>query len=103
MTNGSEHCSRPAILVFSPGLGSSCVRREGSCGKPRKEGDSAEGWLLTGFAASICAFAATMWFYDTLSFVQNVFMLFILLGLSAAFLEFRKGNGGSGLDSRPAD
>jgi hypothetical protein len=45
-----------------------------------------------------------MWFYDTLSFVQNVFMLFILLGLSAAFLELHEGREGqSRLDPRPAD
>lgn len=57
------------------------------------EGDSADGWLLTGFAASLAAFAVTMWFYDTFSFIQNVFICFILLGLSAAFLRLREGRG----------
>ena len=45
------------------------------------EGDTRDGWLLTGFAGSISAFAVTMGFYDALSFVQNVFVCFILLGL----------------------
>jgi hypothetical protein len=32
-----------------------------------EEGDSDDGWLLTGFAASLAAFAVTMGFYDTFS------------------------------------
>ena len=56
-------------------------------------GDTDDGWLLTGFAAAITTFAATMWFYDTLSFIQNVFICFILLGLSAAFPERSKKRG----------
>jgi hypothetical protein len=54
------------------------------------EGDTADGWLLTGLAASIAAFAATMGFYDALSFVQNVFVCFILFGLAAALLNIRR-------------
>jgi hypothetical protein len=53
------------------------------------EGDDDDSWLLTGFAAGIAAFAVTMFFYDTFSFIQNVFMCFIVLGLSAAFLNIR--------------
>jgi O-antigen ligase len=53
------------------------------------EGDSEDGWLLTGFAAAIAAFAVTMGFYDTFSFIQNVFLCFIVLGLSSAFLNIR--------------
>jgi O-antigen ligase len=54
------------------------------------EGDTDDGWLLTSFAGAIAAFAITMAFYDALSFVQNVFVLFILLGLAAAFLDIRR-------------
>jgi O-antigen ligase len=53
------------------------------------EGDSDDGWLLTGLAAAIAAFAVTMGFYDALSFVQNVFLIFALLGLAAAYLNIR--------------
>jgi O-antigen ligase len=53
------------------------------------EGDTDDGWLLTGFVAAISAFAVTMGFYDAFSFVQNVFVCFILLGLSAAFVNLR--------------
>ncbi len=53
------------------------------------EGDTDDAWLLTGFAAGLAAFAVTMFFYDTFSFVQNVFLCFILVGLSAAFLNIR--------------
>ncbi|MCZ2111088.1 MAG: O-antigen ligase family protein [Dehalococcoidia bacterium] len=55
----------------------------------RKEGDSDDGWLLTGFAAAMASFAVTMAFYDTFSFIQNAFVCFILLGLVAAFLNIR--------------
>lgn len=54
------------------------------------EGDTLDGWLLTGFVAAITAFAVTMWFYDTFSFIQNVFMCFILLGTSTAILHLRE-------------
>jgi polysaccharide biosynthesis protein PslJ len=54
-----------------------------------EEGDSDDGWLLSGFAASLAAFAVTMGFYDTFSFIQNVFIGFILLGLSSAYLQLR--------------
>jgi hypothetical protein len=53
------------------------------------EGDTDDGWLFTSFAGAIAAFAVTNFFYDTLSFVQNVFMCFILLGLAAAFINVR--------------
>jgi hypothetical protein len=53
------------------------------------EGDTPDGWLLTGFAGSIAAFAVTMGFYDALSFVQNVFILFIIVGLAGALLNAR--------------
>ena len=53
------------------------------------EGDTPDGWLLTGFVGSIAAFAVTMGFYDALSFVQNVFICFIVLGLASALLSVR--------------
>src|SRR5262249_44687074 len=58
-------------------------------GAALREGETDDAWLLSGFAASIISFAVTMFFYDTLSFIQNVFLCFILLGLAAAFLNVR--------------
>lgn len=52
-------------------------------------GSSSDGWLLTGFAASITASAISMAFYDALSFVQNIFVLFIMLALAAVLLNPR--------------
>jgi hypothetical protein len=54
-----------------------------------KGDDSDYGWLLTGFAASIYAFAIGMVTYDAFSFIQVTFMLFLMLGLSAAALSLR--------------
>jgi hypothetical protein len=54
------------------------------------EGDTPDGWLLTGLAGSIAAFAVTMGFYDALSFVQNVFIFFIIIGLTAVLLDDRR-------------
>jgi hypothetical protein len=54
-----------------------------------KNDDSDYGWLLTGFAASIYAFAIGMITYDAFSFIQVTFMLFLLLGLSSAALRLR--------------
>jgi hypothetical protein len=57
------------------------------------EGDTPDGWLLTGFAGSIAAFAVTMGFYDALSFVQNVFIFFIIIALAAVLLDDRDEEG----------
>jgi polysaccharide biosynthesis protein PslJ len=54
-----------------------------------KHDDSDYGWLLTGFVASIYAFAIGMITYDAFSFIQVTFVLFLLLGLSAAALSLR--------------
>ena len=54
-----------------------------------KHDDSDYGWLLAGFAASIYAFAIGMLTYDAFSFIQVTFVLFLLLGLSAAALSLR--------------
>jgi polysaccharide biosynthesis protein PslJ len=53
------------------------------------EGDTDDGWLLTGLTGAILAFAVTMAFYDAFSFIQNVFVCFILFGLSAALLNLK--------------
>jgi len=42
------------------------------------------GWLLTGTAASIAAFAVSMFTYDAFSFIQSTFVLFLVLALGAA-------------------
>jgi len=60
-------------------------RRLGGAAAARRDTD--DSWLLTGFAASAIAFGVTMFFYDTFSFIQNVFMCFIMLGLASAFLD----------------
>ena len=70
------------------------VRRLG--GAALREGETDDAWLLSGLAASIISFAVTMFFYDTLSFIQNVFLCFILLGLAAAFLNVRDEEARSG-------
>ena len=54
-----------------------------------KHDDSDYGWLLTGFAAAIYAFAIGMITYDAFPFIQVTFALFLLLGLSAAALRLR--------------
>ena len=54
-----------------------------------KHDDSDYGWLLAGFAAAIYAFAIGMLTYDAFSFIQVTFVLFLLLGLSAAALSLR--------------
>lgn len=48
---------------------------------------SAHGWLLTGLAASITAFAIGMLTFDAFSFIQVTFLSFILLGLAAVALR----------------
>ena len=45
---------------------------------------TALGWLFTGLAAAISAYAVSMFFYDAFSFIQEVFILFILLGIGSA-------------------
>jgi hypothetical protein len=54
-----------------------------------KQDASDYGWLLAALAASIYAFAIGMFTYDAFSFIQVTFMLFLLLGLSAAALGLK--------------
>jgi len=45
------------------------------------------GWLATALAASIASFAVAMATYDSLSFVQITFLIFVVLALSAVTLR----------------
>ncbi len=60
------------------------VRR---CARAAKADDSARGWLLTGLAASMAAFAFGMLTYDAFSFIQVTFLFWIMLSLSAVLLR----------------
>lgn len=51
-----------------------------------KEDDSDTGWMLTGLAAAISAFAMGMFTYDAFGFTQVTFLLFIALGFASALL-----------------
>jgi polysaccharide biosynthesis protein PslJ len=59
------------------------VRRLGRAAK-REPGN--EGWLLTALGASTLAYAVGMFTYDSFSFIQVTFLLFIMLALGAATL-----------------
>ena len=52
----------------------------------RARDPSALGWLYAGLAASSLAFAAGMFTFDTLSFIQVTFLFFIELALGASLL-----------------
>jgi hypothetical protein len=60
------------------------VRR---CGRAAKEDRSERGWLLTGLAAAMAAFAVGMVTYDAFSFIQVTFLFWIMLSLSAVLLR----------------
>jgi hypothetical protein len=48
---------------------------------------TARGWLFTGIAGSVTAYALAMLTYDAWSFIQVTILLFILLGIGAAALK----------------
>jgi len=56
-----------------------------------KENLTERGWLMTGIAASVAAYAVGMLTYDAFSFIQVTVVLFILLGLGAALLNAESG------------
>jgi O-antigen ligase len=56
-------------------------------GRHARSHEDDSGWLATGIAASVTAFAVGMFFYDSFSFIQVTFVLFILIGLAAALLN----------------
>jgi hypothetical protein len=60
------------------------VRR---CGRAAKDDTSSRGWLLTGLAASMGAFAVGMLTFDAFSFIQVTFLFWIMLSLSAVLLR----------------
>lgn len=55
-------------------------------GRAAKHDRSPRGWLLAGIAASVAAYAESMFTYDALGFIQVTFLLFIFLGLGSAAL-----------------
>ncbi|MGH2798628.1 MAG: hypothetical protein ACRDM0_13355, partial [Thermoleophilaceae bacterium] len=52
-----------------------------------KEDPSPRGWLLAGIAASLTAYAVSMFTYDAFSFIQSTFLLFILMGFGTSLLR----------------
>ncbi len=50
--------------------------------------ESDRGWLLTAIAASVAAFAVGMLTHDSFAFIQEFFMLFVLLALGSAVLAW---------------
>ena len=69
------------VILFSR-----TVRRLAKAAKDKA--DERSGWLYTALAASIASFAVGMFTYDAFSFVQVTFVMFVLVGLSAAALSF---------------
>lgn len=57
-----------------------------------KEDDSARGWLLVALAASTTAFGVGMITFDTFSFEQITFLLFIYLALASVLVGPRRRN-----------
>ncbi len=55
-------------------------------GRRAKRDETPLGWLYTGLAAAVAAYAVSMFFYDAFSFIQEVFILFILMGLGSVAL-----------------
>jgi O-antigen ligase len=54
-----------------------------------KQEPGEDSWLMAALAASTTAFGVSMLVYDAFSFIQNVFVLFILLALGATLLRLR--------------
>jgi O-antigen ligase len=63
------------------------VRAIRRVGRVARSSDEPHGWLLTALASSITAFAIGMLTFDAFSFAQVTFLLFIMLGMSAAALR----------------
>lgn len=56
----------------------------------RARGDLTErGWLFTGLAASIIAYAVGMLTYDAFAFIQVTFLVFITIGLAAVAIDLK--------------
>lgn len=65
------------------------VRMTRRLGRAAKRDRSPHGWLLAGLAGAVVSYAAGMCFYDSFSFIQEVFILFILLGVGSAALALQ--------------
>ena len=66
------------------------IRRLGAVAR---RDDSDHGWLMTGLAAAIAAFAVSMFTFDAFAFIQVTFMSFIFLGLAAVALRLGPHHG----------
>jgi polysaccharide biosynthesis protein PslJ len=60
------------------------IRRLGA--RAKLERGVPEGWLPVALAASVAAFASSMFTYDAFSFTQATFLAFVLMALSAVVL-----------------
>jgi O-antigen ligase len=81
------------------------VRAVRRTGRLARKDDSDEAWLMAAFTASIGAFGIGMFTYDTFSFIQVTFMLFLLLGLAAGEIRrsgVRAARGTMPVAGRPA-
>jgi hypothetical protein len=76
-------------VVGVAAMGWILVRTVRRTGRRARRDDSDEAWLMAAFTASIGAFAIGMFTYDTFSFIQVTFLLFLLLGLVSADLRRR--------------
>ena len=76
-------------VVGVAAMGWILVRTVWRTGRRARRDDSDEAWLMAAFTASIGAFAIGMFTYDTFSFIQVTFLLFLLLGLVSADLRRR--------------
>jgi hypothetical protein len=56
-------------------------------GRVARDRGEPENWLAAGLAASIVSFAVGMFTYDSLSFVQEAFIFWVVLALSASLLR----------------
>jgi O-antigen ligase len=52
-----------------------------------RKDDSLRGWLLVAIAASITAYGVGMLTYDSFSFIQVTFLLFIVMGVGSVVLR----------------
>ena len=61
------------------------VRKAGGAAK---QDLSDRGWLLTALTSSVVAFAVGMFTFDTFAFIQQLFILFVILAIGAAVLAW---------------
>jgi len=61
-------------------------------GREAKEDTSWRGWLLACIAASVTAYGVSMFTYDSFSFIQVTFLLFMLIGIGSAAYRLPRGS-----------